>query len=307
MANEVIYSGLGDLRYATILGQEIQLLIADRANLWGHSAIVFYGDAGASGSAAFDVLLAGLDGSDVMAAANTDEVTAIANTALTDASPAITVARQALAYQMSDLASSTDASGLTPERLAASMVGSAAMRFTEMIAALPENFSSQVGTTTVDMSVDDFFDAQFTLTQASVPGPYLALLYPVQLTDLQNSIRAEAGALQFIAATQELLSIKGPGFAGTFNGVDIFASSKVPQHSSTVDSAGGMWGRGAVGYREMSVSLAPGHAGLQSLRGPVMVEFERDAAGGLTKIVGNYYVGVAEIEDSRGVGIKTDR
>ncbi len=37
-----------------------------------------------------------------------------------------------------------------------------------------------------------------------------------------------------------------------------------------------------------------------------VVELERDASAALTKIVGSYYVGVAEIEDARAVQIISD-
>jgi len=57
----------------------------------------------------------------------------------------------------------------------------------------------------------------------------------------------------------------------------------------------------------MSVSVVPGHNGVIQATGPISVEVERDAAGALTKIVGNYFVGVAIIEDGRGVSIITDR
>ena len=269
--------------------------------------MVFFGDLNGSGSAQVDVPLAGLGGYDLMAAVAENASTS--NTALTDASPGITIARQALQRQISDLANLTDSVGLNVEALAGDMVGAAAMRFQEMLANVTDDFTSTVGTTTVDMTVDDFFDAQFTLTQASVPGgPYLCMLYPTQLTDLQSSIRAEAGALQFIPATQDMLTIKGQGFAGTFNGVELFSSSKVPTANGGADSAGGMWGPGAVGYAEGSLSPIVGAGGVQLPAGtPIMVEFERDAAGALTKIVGNYYVGVAILEDGRGVSIITDR
>ena len=94
--SEIFYSGLGDLRYATILAGELGLLLADRASLWRNPAITFYGDARGSGSTVFDVPLAGLDGYDLMA--SVAENASTSNTALTDASPAITVARQALQY-----------------------------------------------------------------------------------------------------------------------------------------------------------------------------------------------------------------
>lgn len=303
----ILYSGLSDLRLSAILHQEIGLLLADRADLMAHPAVSYYGDKSHQGSTVIEIPLVGLDGYDSMAAVAENADASV--TALTDASPNITIARQALHRQMTDLAGFTDSLGMDLQRLAVSMVGAAKMRLTEMIANVTDDFTATAGTSGVDFSVDDWYDAQFALTQASVPGPYLTVLYPVQVTDLQNSLRAEAGATQFVPATQQMLDIKGPGFVGTFNGADIFASSKVPTANSGADSAGGMFGPGAVGYADFALP-APVRGGSEVIYPAgtrIFVEFERDAAGAFTKIVGNYYVGVSIIEDGRGVSIITDR
>jgi len=305
MANEIYYSGLGDLRLAAVLHQEIALLLADRGSLRGQPAIVNYGDLSGRGSTVLEVPQAGLDGYDRMAAVAENASTS--NTALTDASPSITIARQALQYQISDLANITDSVGLDTDRLAASMVGSYDMRFTEMICQITDDFTATAGSSGVDMVVADWYDAQFALTQSSVTGPYLAILHPVQLTDFQSSLRAEAGAVQYVPATAEMLAIKGPGFAGSFNGVDIFASSHVPTANAGADRAGGMFGAGAVGYATGSLTAVRGAGGLVLPAGtPVVVEFERDAAGAMTTVVGNGFLGVAIVEDGRGVSIITD-
>jgi hypothetical protein len=39
---------------------------------------------------------------------------------------------------------------------------------------------------------------------------------------------------------------------------------------------------------------------------PIVVEFERDASNGSTIIVGSAFVGVAELDDLRGVGVLSD-
>ena len=295
MADEVLFSSLsGDLALAAVLHQEMGLLLADRASIANHPAIAYYGDIAGAGSTALEVGLAGLDGYDLMA--SVAENAATANTALTDASPAITVARQGLQYQISDLATMTSSIGLDADRLAESMVGSAVMRLTEMI-----------GATTVDMTVDNWFTAQFTLTQNSVPGPYLVILAPVQLTDFQSSLRSETGPLQFHTPSADVLAIKGPGYAGSFGGVDIFASSKVPTANAGADRAGAMMGAGAIGYADGSVSAIRGAGGLVLPAGTkIVVEFERDAAYAYTKVVGSYYCGTSIIEDSRGVSLITD-
>jgi hypothetical protein len=307
MADEVLYSGLGDLRLAKILNNEIQLLLADRFSLRNHPSILNAGNIAGRGSSVLSIPQAGLDGYDLMTAVGA-ETDAAANVALTDASADITIARYALRREISDLANMTDSVGLNVERLAADMVGGYEMAVTNAICDTIDGFTATAGTSGVDLSVDDFFSALFTLEQASVATPYVSVLHPVQVTDLQNSIRAEGGALQYIAATQEMLMAKGQGYAGSFLGVDIFKSSKVPTANAGADRAGAMMGYGAVGMAEGAVRpIAALGGALQFPAGTVIaVEYERNSAKGLTAITGNAYFGVALLQDSMGVSIITD-
>lgn len=307
MANEVLYSGLGDLRLAKILNNEIQLLLADRFSLRTHPSIFNAGNIAGRGSSVISIPQAGLEGYDLMTAVG-GETASASNVALTDASADITIARFALRREISDLANMTDSVGLTAERLAADMVGGYEMAVTNAICDTIDGFTATAGTTGVDLSVDDFFSALFTLEQASVRTPYVSVLHPVQVTDLQNSIRAEGGALQYIAATQEMLAAKGQGFAGSFLGVDIFKSSKVPTANGGADRAGAMMGYGAVGMAEGSVRPISALSGaLQFPAGTVIaVEYERSSATALTAITGNAYFGVALLQDAMGVSIISD-
>ena len=306
MANEILFADLsGSARLAAILAKEIELTLADRASLHKHPSIKFMGNIVGSGSNVIQTPIVGLDGYDTMS--SPADGAAVSNTALTETNANITVARRALQYSISDLASLTDSVGLNVQRLAQSMVGSAQMTFQSLLCDVTDGFTSTVGTSGVDMTVDDFFSAQFTLTLASVPGPYICILHPRQLADLQSSLRAEAGPNQYVAATQDMLNIKGQGFSGMFNGVDIFVSSKVPTANAGADRAAGMFGYGAVGYAEGSPFAITGAGGIVAPAGtPIVVEFERDASSALTKIIGNYYVGVAKLQDSMGVSIITD-
>jgi hypothetical protein len=307
MANEITFANLsGDLRISAVLHQEMQLLLADRFSLMGHPAVMYMGDLAGRGSTALDVPLVGLDGYDRMAAVGA-ETAAVSNTALTDSSQTITIARQALRRAITDLASLTDSVGLNVQSLAEDMVGAARMRWQELLCNLMDDFSNTVGTSGVNLSVDDFLDAVFTLEQNSVPTPYLSILHPVQLTDLQNSLRGETGPLQFVSATQEMISAKGQGYAGTFAGVDIYASSLINTANAAADRSGGMFGRGAVAYADGSMSEIIGAGGIQLPVGTkIAVEFERDSAYAYTYITGNYYVGMAELQDTMGVSIITD-
>lgn len=311
MANEITFANLsGDLRLAKILNNEIQLLLADRFSLRNHPSIANFGNISGRGSSVLSVPLAGLDGYDAMTAptGGSGELNAAANVALTDDSADITIARYALRREISDLANMTDSVGLTVERLAADMVGGYEMAVTTAICDVIDGFTTTAGTSGVDLSVDDFFSALFSLEQANVPTPYVAVLHPVQVTDLQSSIRGEGGALQYIAATQDMLAAKGQGFAGSFLGVDIFKSSKVPTANAGADRAGAMMGYGAVGMAEGSVRpIAALGGALQFPAGTVIaVEYERTSATALTSITGNAYFGCAKLQDSMGVSLISD-
>jgi hypothetical protein len=301
------YSTLsGNARVAAVLAQEIQLKLADRASLHNHPSIVNFGSMAGRGSAALQVPIIGLDGSDLLASAADGAV--VANTTLTSAAATLTIGRYALRYDLTDLGGAiTDSIGLNAQRLAESMVGSTLMAFQNALCDVIDGFTATAGSTGVDMSVDDFYSAQFALTLASVSGPYIAVLHPRQLADFQSSLRAEYGATQFVMATQEMLNIKGQGFAGMFNGVDIFVSSKVPTANAGADRAGAMFGYGAVGYVEGSPFPIVGAAGVVTPAGsPVVVEFDRIVGGGTTSILASYYLGIGKLQDGMGVSIITD-
>jgi len=68
-----------------------------------------------------------------------------------------------------------------------------------------------------------------------------------------------------------------------------------------------MIGTGAIGFAAGSPSAISSLGGVIVPAGSeVMVEFERDSAAGLQKMVGSAFFGVAELQDSKGVGIVTD-
>jgi hypothetical protein len=306
MANEVLFADLsGSARLAAVLHQEIVLKLADRASLHMHPSILRLGNVAGRGSSTVQIPVVGLDGHDLMS--SVADGSAVSNTALTETGVNVTVARNALQYSISDLANLTDSVGLNVQRLAESMVGSTLMTFQSLLCNVIDDFTTVVGTSGVDMSVDDFYSAQFALTLQSVAGPYICILHPRQLADFQASLRAEAGPSQYVPATQEMLNIHGPGLAGMFNGVQIFASSKVVSANAGADRAGAMFGYGAVAMAEGSPYAITGAGGIVQPAGtPLVVEFERDASSALTKIVGNYYCGVAKVQDAMGVSIITD-
>ena len=231
----------------------------------------------------------------------------VGNTTMSNLNASLTIGRYALRYDFTDLAGLTDSIGLNAQRLAESMVGSTTMAFQNALCDVIDGFTASVGSTGVDFSVDDFYSAMFQLTLSSVAGPYMCVLHPRQLTDLQSSLRAEYGAMQFKPATQDMLNIHGPGTAGELNGVTIFTSSKVPTANAGADRAGAMFGRGAVGYVEGSPFPIVGAPGVVTPAGsPVVVEFDRVIGGGTTSILASYYLGLGILQQGMGVSIITD-
>jgi len=291
-----------DTQLTASLNRLIHVLLLDMSDLVGAGLVTYYGDAGGALSATHKV--ARVDWDDAMSAP-TEGAAISSATAVSTSNVTIAVARQALYREVSDLISGTG-SAISDEDIARAMAVSAVLRRTDMVAALFGSLSSSVGNSGVDMTTDDFYDAIFTLEQALVPGPFAAVLYPVQYTDLKSSIRGEGGPAQYIPATQDQTLAKGPGYKGMFAGVELYASDSVA--ASGGNSQGAMFGRGCFGYRDMSAQNIP-TVDLQLVdpTSPIWVERERVAVNGETQIVGNYYFGVSEIEDARGVLIETDR
>ena len=104
-------------------------------------------------------------------------------------------------------------------------------------------------------------------------------------------------------ATAEMISIKGQGYVGEFLGESIFKSSDVT--TAAGDREGGMWGAGCLGNKTGTMR-APIGATVTSPNSEIVVEFNRNAAAGITEIIGNAYLGVGLIEDARGVGLNSD-
>lgn len=301
------YSGLegGGLRLAAMIEAEVRALLSDNASIRQSGALLFAGDVANIGSDAITLRFAGLDGYSAMAAASDGADVSASQLEATTAT--ITVARQALRYDMTDLANLSGlGSDVSPFRLAESMVGAFEARFMELVCGTFGSFSSSVGTSGVDMSIDDFLDAVFTLELANNPNQIFACLHPRQIADLQASIRNEAAnAIAFNAATHDMLKMLGQGYIGDFLGVQIHKSSYVA--SSGGNRQGAMFSSGAISYAIGTPAPMVGAGGEVRPAGtPIVVEYQRDASKGLTEIIGTAYCGAGIVEQARGVLIATD-
>jgi hypothetical protein len=299
------YADLGNLRLAAMIENEVRAVLADMASIRNTGALLFAGDVAGIGSKSMRLRFADWGAATPFASA-TDGVDVTAS-AITPTTVDVTVGRSALRYDITDLAAMTGLGlDIDPFTIAQKMAMSAEARINQLICATFASAGNSVGTSGVDMSVDDFYDAMFQLESESNDGEFYCILHPQQLSDLRDSLRSESNnALAFSPATEDMLAIKGQGFAGRFGGVDIFKSSYVTE--ATGNKIGAMMSRGAVAYAVGTPRpLAGAGVEIRPAGTPVVVAFQRDESKGLTEVVGHLYAGCAIAEDARIVKIVTD-
>ena len=299
------YANLGDLRLSAMIENEVRAIMADQASIRNSGALLFMGDVAGIGSDSLRMRYANWGAATPFATASDGiEVT---ESTLTPSIVDITVGRSALRYDITDLAAMTGLGmDIDPFSLAGKMAMSAEARINSIITATFASATNSVGTSGVDMSVDDFYDAMFQLESVSNNGEFYCILHPQQLSDLRDSLRSESNnALAFSPATEEMLNIKGQGFAGRFGGVEIFKSSYVTE--ATGNKIGAMMSRGAVAYAVGTPRpLAGAGVEIRPAGTPIVIGFQRDESKGLTEVVGSLYCGAALTEDDRIVKIVTD-
>lgn len=281
----------------------VQLLLADRTSLRGHPALINLNQFGAgrigvgSGTAQYTVW--GLDGYDAMSSVS--EGSDVSETALTNALKTATWARKGLRRDLSDDVRSVDPSGqLNPFRLAQDGFGSAMVTLTSLIGALSSGFSTQKGSTGVAFTHDLWLDSTGALVAAEVPGPYLAVMDPFHFASWKTDLESRGGLTQWRPAAADMQVLRGPGFQGTYDGVDVVTTNRVATSGS--DKISMIFGRGGIGYVEQEVEYGEDAIIIAQL-GPIAIELVRNGKGGNSSIITHYRVGAAEIEDARGVGM----
>ena len=304
MANITNTSLVGDLRLQQMISQEIKLLLTDARNLRNTPFLDFVGSINGMGSDTIRVRKAGLDGYDSFSEfTGATEDNPVSDTSLTDGHADIVVKRQALMYKISDLASMTAmGADIDPFRIAESISKSYELLFAELTGAAVAGFTasvSQAGALTVEDFIQAFQTLELAASGKGAPGPYVALLHPEQWQDLQNDIRGEQNnALAFAPASFDAMSAKGPGYKGSYLGVDIYTSSHVGQ--SAGQHVGALWAPGAIGFATGKPAALVGAAESMDM-GEVLIEMDRDATRALTSIVGHCYLGMGVIDSDRGV------
>lgn len=307
MANEITTTLLGTNGglVASVLSDTVLQLLYDATDLSGLGVFMQWSP---SGSTTMDVTQDAVPGAFTAATSETDGSN-IVNSAYTTSEFSLTPALYARRYEITDLIPIAGGP-IDIDRTARKLVDGVALTNTDLICGLFTGLSGSVGTTTVDLDVDTIYAAQYALNNNLVPGPYACTLYPEQMNNFRASLRAEPGAIQFVPATAEMLATRGPGYQGSWNGIDFYQSDSVPTANGGADSAGAMFGRGAFGWtaadpRLKSRHINPGDILFANER--VLLELVRDKVNFRSALVAQYYPSWVEVEDARGVQIISDR
>lgn len=301
---------LSSLLPSEVISAEYLRMRADRdTSILAHPALHYAGDCAGRGSTTFKVPQVGLDGYKRLE--QVAEAAAVQRSAVDDDEGSVTVAPWRKAYEFSDLAKAVDTGLLTPTMLARDAVMATANTLVHMLAQLVGSFSNTSGTPGQALTGLHLLTARAQLAARSVPGPYLAVLSGSQTEDFHGWLAATSGGgVQWMPATQEQLNAYGEGFQGIWGGIWIFHSNRVPTTNGGTDSAGGMFGYGAVSWAESSFAPEPDpnivdFGGVIGGRGAVRFERSREGIAGNTTYITHAQLGMSEQQDAAGESIIT--
>ncbi len=299
------YATISDLRTAEVVHAEYMRLLADRNSLPNHPVFaVGYKDATGLNSTTVKVGFVGLDGYDSMTAPG--DGSAVGATDLTDASGTVTIAGQRFRRDPTDLARMTDPGGnFSPARFARDMVGAANARLVDLVAALASGFSTVVGTSGSDATLQNLLDCKRALNVANADGPLLGVFHPTQWADIMDDLTLNSGgAVQWEPAAPALRAVLGNGYQGRLAGIDVYTTTRVGTANGSADRAGMVVAPGAILWADAAPIVDD--PSRQQVFGRVLFEMDRQAASAITSFVGHYTVGVAEGLDAAGVALITD-
>lgn len=160
------------------------------------------------------------------------------------------------------------------------------------------NGGTQVGTSGSDCSPQILLQANYTLQAQNIPGPYVFVLNPVQIYDVQDDILAASASLWSNPTMLDIMNGQAPadnGLKGSFLGCAVYSSTNTESVNTNNDWAGA--------HFSPRYALAAGF----ELGGGVTVEFDRNIRKGVTAMAATLWYDVKEYSDKAGVSIETDQ
>jgi len=231
---------------------------------------------------------------DKFTAAALTEGTEVANTALTTGVATLTAAEIGIMATVTDVLEVSDIPAAHGARLR-QLGRSLGDKLDVDITALLDNFSSVVGSTTVDLTLANILSAIFTLEAADAPKPFTAVFHPVQVADLRSGLNSASNApyrSEGIRSGTNELGPAGNGFAGEWFGLPVHFSTNVATVNAAADRGGAVF----------SVNYALGM--VEKWAAKIVPMYWPPIRGWV--LVATAMYGVGEIEDSAGVSVITD-
>lgn len=304
MADEITFSALSSAggRISAVLSALVAEQLYDPTDL--RATMTRY-DWNAWGSSAMDITQNAVPGA--FAAASSETSGGASNSAYTTSKFTLTVARYLRIYQVTDLFG-VSGGPIDVNTVVQNLVDGVALTMTDLVTALYSSISNNVETSGVDLTVAGIYEAMFSLNNSSA-SPSTCVLHPVQMSDFIDGLRVTTGAMQYQASTAEMLRVKGPGFQGTWNGIDFYQSDSCPTANAGADRVGAMTADGCFAYTLAPIAALQGQIPADNIlidTGDLLVEASRDSANGMTSCIANLYPAVVEAEDARGCGIVSD-
>jgi hypothetical protein len=227
----------------------------------------------------------------LLTATDLTEATDMSNTAVNTTSTSLIADEAGIMITVTDmLLNSSVLGGLEP--YAAELGKALANKIDIDLLSQVSDFTNSVGATGVDMTESDFLEAIYTLESNNAKGPFIAVLHPVQVSDLRTALAATTGA---IWSGPSVPSEDIGAFASLY-GVDVFQSTSCASVNTDADRQGVM----------MPMGTQSGLAYV--LKTAAQTEFQRDASLRATELVVTaiYGHGCVNIAGNGGVKIVTD-
>ena len=158
------------------------------------------------------------------------------------------------------------------------------------------NGGTTLGTSGVDCTPALLLQAAYTVAAQNVPGPYVLVLHPVQIYDVQDDILASAASVWTNETKLDILSGQPPannGYKGAFLDMPVYASTNVESLNSAAN-----WG---------GACFSPAHALALGMGGETITKIGYHVGEGVTQIGVSLWYNVLEWNDAAGVAIVTDQ
>lgn len=298
---EIKYSGLLSTggRISAVLSALVMEKLHDPTDLRSVMTLVPWN---ALGSDTMDVTIDAAPGAYASAA----EAASTTGSAYTTSKFQLQAVKKTRVYTMTDLFGVTGGA-IDLERVVANLTAGVGLTMSDLLCTLFPSITNSVGSTGVNLSIDNVYSAQYQLNLSNAAGEYTMVLHPQQMNDFRAGLRVEAGAIQYVPATAEMLATRGAGFQGFWNGIAIYQSDSVETVNTGADYNGAMFSSSGFAY-----TMAPARSALvpqESIlvdAGELLVELQRNAQAGTTHAVANIFTGVSSNQDLAAVGIITD-